>query len=154
MATRWNRPFRCAVVAVLPVLAGLGLVACGGGGDEGTDVDVALQEFSVTPAQDSTQAGSVTFHVTNTGPGEVHEFVVLKTDLAPDALPTDENGAAEEEGEGIEAVDEVEDLAVGDSRSLTVELDPGSYVFVCNIWDPQNGEAHYRLGMRAAFTVE
>jgi len=136
------------------VVVGLGLAACGGGGgNEKTTVDVALQEFSVTPAQDSAPAGSVTFAVTNAGPGEVHEFVVLKTDLAPDALPTDENGAAKEEAEGIEGVDEIEDLAVGDSRSLTVDLDPGSYVLVCNIWDPEQQQAHYRLGMRSAFTV-
>jgi len=155
MATRFRHWSRAGMAAAVSVAAGLVLVACGGGGgNEKTTVDVALQEFSVTPAQDSAPAGSITFDVTNTGPNEVHEFVVLKTDVAAEALPTDENGAAQEEAEGIEPVDEIEDIAVGDSTSLTVDLEPGSYVFVCNIWDPEQQEAHYRLGMRTAFTVD
>lgn len=117
-----------------------------------SEVNVTLQEFSVIPDVDTVAAGSVTFHVTNAGPKEVHEFVVIRTDLAPDALPTGEDGAAEEEGAGMQAVDEVEDLAVGDSTDLTVVLDPGSYVLICNI--VEGGEAHYALGMRMGLTAE
>lgn len=127
-------------------------VSCGGG--EATTVSVTLQEFSVIPAQDSAPAGSVTFEATNDGPNDVHEFVVIKTDLAPDALPTDETGAVDEEGEGIEVVDEIEDIAVGDTQSVTVDLEAGSYVLICNIYDADEQEAHYQEGMRTAFTVE
>jgi uncharacterized cupredoxin-like copper-binding protein len=129
---------------------GLALPACGGGG--GT-VAVTLQEFSVIPAQDSVSAGEVTFDVENTGPEDVHEFVVIKTDLAPDALPTDENGVVEEEGEGMEVIDEIEDIPVGETQSLTVDLDAGNYVLICNIWTEEEQEAHYSMGMRTAFTV-
>ena len=38
-------------------------------------------------------AGIVSFEVTNDGPNDVHEFVVVRTDLAPSELPTDETGA-------------------------------------------------------------
>jgi uncharacterized cupredoxin-like copper-binding protein len=116
------------------------------------EVSVTLREFSITPDVDTVAAGSVTFHVTNQGPKEVHEFVVIRTDLAPGALPTGDDGAADEEGTGMQPVDEVEDLAVGHSQDLTVNLDAGSYVLICNIVD--KGEAHYALGMRAALTVE
>jgi uncharacterized cupredoxin-like copper-binding protein len=79
---------------------------------------------------------------------------VIKTDLAPDALPTDENGAVEEEGEGMEVIDEIEDIPVGETQTLTVDLDAGNYVLICNIFDEEEQEAHYSMGMRTAFTVE
>jgi uncharacterized cupredoxin-like copper-binding protein len=139
------------LLAAALVLASLA-VSCGGG--EKTTVSVTVQEFSVIPAQDSAPAGSVTFDVENTGPNDTHEFVVIKTDLAPDALPTDENGAVLEEGEGMEVIDEIEDIAVGDTPSLTVDLEAGSYILICNIYDEEEQEAHYQEGMRTAFTVE
>jgi uncharacterized cupredoxin-like copper-binding protein len=137
------------VAAVL--LAGLALSGCAGGGG---NVGVRLQEFSVIPDKESVSAGEVTFEVENTGPEDVHEFVVIQTDLAPDALPTDENGVVEEEGEGMEVIDEIEDIPVGETQSITVDLDAGSYVLICNIWDEEEQEAHYSMGMRTAFTVE
>ena len=72
----------------------------GAGGGTATTVAVTLQEWSVLAAPASAPAGSVTFQVTNTGPEDVHEFVVLKTDLDPGALPVDANGAVTEEAQG------------------------------------------------------
>lgn len=57
-------------------------------------------------------------------------------------------------GQTSEPVDEVEDIAVGDTQSLTVDLEAGSYVLVCNICDAEEQEAHYQEGMRLAFAVE
>jgi uncharacterized cupredoxin-like copper-binding protein len=128
--------------------------ADGDDGGEATVVAVSLQEWAVVPAETSAPAGDVTFAVTNDGPDDIHEFVVLKTDLDPADLPVDENGVVSEEGEGIEVIDEIEDIPVGDSQDLTVSLDAGSYVLICNIWSPDEGEAHYMLGMRVAFTVD
>ncbi|HEX7195606.1 MAG TPA: hypothetical protein VF364_02095 [Candidatus Limnocylindria bacterium] len=122
-------------------------------GAGGSTVQVNLQEWSVLPASDSTTAGSVTFQVTNTGPEDVHEFVVLKTDLDPAALPTDETGAVTEEGAGIELLGEIEDIAVGATAELTVPLAAGKYVLLCNIYDETEREAHFKLGMRTGFTV-
>jgi uncharacterized cupredoxin-like copper-binding protein len=121
----------------------------GGGGT----VQVKLQEWSVLPAADSAPAGSVTFTVTNTGPEDVHEFVVLKTDLDPGALPTEETGAVAEEGAGMEAIGEIEDVAVGATQELTVTLAAGKYVLLCNIYDETEKESHYKMGMRTPFTV-
>jgi len=128
--------------------------ADGDDGGEATIVAVSLQEWAVVPAEDSAPAGDVTFEVTNDGPADVHEFVVLKTDLAPADLPVDENGVVSEEGEGIEVIDEIEDIPVGESQDLTVSLDAGNYVLLCNIWSEDEQEAHYKLGMRVAFTVD
>jgi uncharacterized cupredoxin-like copper-binding protein len=122
----------------------------------GSSVDVTVQEFAVLPAQDSAAAGDVTFNVTNEGPEDTHEFVVFKTDLAPDALPTASDGSVDEEGEGVELIDEIEDIAVGDTPTLTVSLDAGSYVLICNIVEDEGDETivHYQQGMRTGFTVE
>jgi uncharacterized cupredoxin-like copper-binding protein len=115
-------------------------------------VNVTLQEFSVIPDADSAPAGDVTFHVTNEGPEDAHEFVVIRTDLAPEELPTVEDGSVDEEGEGVTVVDEIEDIPVGESQDLQVSLDAGAYVLICNI--VEEDEAHYAMGMRTAFTVE
>ena len=128
-----------------------GTTAAAGGG---TEVDVTLQEFSVIPESDSVEAGETTFNVENVGPDDVHEFVILKTDLEPDALPTAADGSVDEEGAGIEVIDEIEDIPVGETQALTVDLEAGSYVLICNIYDETENEAHYAEGMRTAFTVD
>lgn len=143
---------RSLAVLVLAGVLAVGAGACGGGG--GGTVEVTLQEFAVLPAESSVEAGDVTFDVTNTGPADVHEFVVFKTDLAPDALPTDETGAVVETGEGIELIGEIEDVAVDENQSVTLDLTAGSYVLICNIYEEAEQESHYQVGMRTAFTVE
>ena len=116
-------------------------------------MEVKLQEWSVLPAQDSVAAGSVTFKVTNTGPNDFHEFVVLKTDLDAGALPTDATGAVSESGAGIKVEGEIEDIAVGAGSELPLTLAAGKYVLLCNIYDETEKEAHYKMGMQTAFTV-
>jgi hypothetical protein len=143
---------RVAVCLLVP--AALALPACGGD-DEGGEstVAVTLQEFAVVPDTASVDAGSITFEATNEGPDDPHEFVVIATDLDPQSLPTDENGAVDEEGDGIEVIGEIEEFPVGETQSVTFDLESGSYVLICNIWDEDEQEAHYQEGMRTAFTV-
>lgn len=119
-----------------------------------TTVNVTLQEFAVLPDVSSAPAGDITFSVTNDGPDDMHEFVVVQTDLAPDALPTAANGAVDEAGGGMTVVDEIEDIAVGATDDVTVTLAAGHYVLICNIYDEDEAEAHYQMGMYTAFTVE
>ena len=118
-----------------------------------TSVEVALQEWAVLPARASAPAGAVSFRVTNNGPDDEHELVVIKTELDAGALPTDANGAVDEAGGGMEVIGEIEDIAVGQTEELITQLVPGKYVLICNIYDESEKEAHYRLGMRVAFTV-
>jgi uncharacterized cupredoxin-like copper-binding protein len=162
----WCSHGRRAVVFVA-AFAVFALVAAACGDDDGGEtgatgeetgaagaVDVTVQEFAVIPGSATAPAGDVTFDVTNEGPDDVHEFVVFKTDLAPDALPTNEDGTVDEEGEGIELQGEIEDIEVGDTQSLTVDLAAGNYVLICNIYEEDEQESHYQEGMRVAFTVE
>jgi uncharacterized cupredoxin-like copper-binding protein len=118
------------------------------------DVAVTLQEWAVVPAPATATAGDVTFTITNSGPEDEHEFVVIRTDLDPGALPTDSTGAVDEAGAGIEVVDEVEEIAVDQSEELTVNLTAGNYVLICNIFDETENESHYQMGMRIAFDVQ
>jgi uncharacterized cupredoxin-like copper-binding protein len=135
----------------LPIALLLLLAACGGGGNK---VGATLSNFKIDLDKSSAKSGDVTFNIKNNGPS-VHEFVVFKTDLAPDALPTTtaDNGATivDEEGQGVEAIDEKEDIPVNSSTSLTLKnLAPGKYVLICNI---ETDGGHYKLGMHTGFTV-
>lgn len=157
------RPARPTVAAAVMLLTLAGCGAAGGsaadggaatsGAGDATTVDVAVQEFSVIPSVESAPAGQITFAVTNDGPEDVHEFVIIATDLGAGDLPTDEHGAVDEEGDGIEVVDEIEDLPVGETQELTVDLESGGYVLVCNIYDEDEDEAHYEMGMHTDFEV-
>ena len=116
-------------------------------------VTVTLESFSVAVDPASAAAGEITFDVTNTATDDVHEFVVVQTDLPITDLPTDANGVVEESGEGMEVIDEIEDIATGDTQTLTVDLEAGAYALICNIYDKSEHEAHYSEGMRGQFTV-
>jgi uncharacterized cupredoxin-like copper-binding protein len=122
-------------------------------GDGGSTVDVTLKEFSVAPSSAGTPAGEVTFDLTNEGPDDQHEFVVMKTDLDFTQLPQKADGSVDEDAEGIDVIDEVEAIDPGTTETLTVDLEAGSYALICNIYDKQENEAHYAEGMRAGFTV-
>jgi len=121
-----------------------------------TSVSVGLQEFAIVPSVASVPAGTVKFVAKNTGPDDVHEMVVLRTDLDPAALPVDKDGKADEEADGITSIGETGDVAVGETKDVSFDLAPGKYVLICNIvqTEPDGSiEAHYKVGMRTAFTV-
>ena len=139
-----------AIAVPAGIMLAFAAASCDGGG--GT-VDVTLQEFSIGTEPTSAEAGEMTFDATNDGPDDTHEFVVFRTDLSLTDLPTDENGAVVEDGEGVELMGEIEDIEVDETDSVTLDLDAGNYVFICNIWDEDEQEAHYQEGMRTSFTV-
>jgi uncharacterized cupredoxin-like copper-binding protein len=144
-----HRTLAAAVGALALVTTG-----CGNGGGGGGTIDVTLQEFAVIPEEPSVENGKVTFKVSNKGPDDVHEFVVFKTNLSPIDLPTNPDGSVNEEGEGIELIGEIEDIPIGETQSVTVGLESGSYVLICNIYTKSEKESHYQEGMRTSFTVE
>jgi uncharacterized cupredoxin-like copper-binding protein len=118
---------------------------CSSSGGEG-DVSATEADFTIALDPGTATAGEVTFDIENTA-GQTHEFVVFQTDLAPDALPTDDEGLVDESGEGLTLIDEAEDIAGGSSTTLAVSLDAGKYVVICNL------PGHYAQGMHAPLTV-
>ncbi len=121
----------------------------------GTIVEVLLDEFAVVPDKSTVSAGEITFRATNEGPDDEHELVIIRSDLAPDKLPTGDDGSVPEDE--VDFVDEVEGLAVGASDEITVDLAAGKYVLICNIVQTEPDgtiESHYQKGMRRALTVE
>jgi uncharacterized cupredoxin-like copper-binding protein len=103
---------------------------------------VTLSEFKVVPSPKSVSHGKVTFTVKNKG-DMVHELAVIKTSRAAAKLPVS-NGRASEKG----SVGEVENIAAGKSKKLTLKLAKGHYALICNL------RGHYAAGMRADFTVK
>ena len=100
-------------------------------------------EYAMTPEPAETSAGTVTFEVKNEGT-LVHEMVVIKTDKGAANLGMP-NGEADE----TDAVDEVADLPVGESKTLELDLKAvGKYALVCNL------PGHYAADMYAEFTVK
>jgi uncharacterized cupredoxin-like copper-binding protein len=148
MRTIWT-----AAAGLMPLL----LAACGAGAPTpspaAATVNVTLQEWAVGTSATAARTGTITFAVTNQGPEDVHEFVVIKTDLSLIDLPTDTEGAVDEAADAMVVKGEIEDIAVGASEELTLTLEPGAYVLICNIYDAAEDEAHYQMGMRNSFTV-
>ena len=141
------------LLALPMVLALIGAACTSGGTPTPPTVNVTVQEWAVLPAATSAAAGRITFTVKNVGPDDVHEFVVIKTDLDAYALPTDGTGAAEEGASGTEVMGEIEDIAVGSTENLTLELAAGHYAIICNVYTAAENESHYKLGMATNFTV-
>ena len=141
-------------LAFLTCCGALAFVACSDPNDIST-VNVTLREFSVSVDQRTVPQGQVTFHVTNGGTVP-HEFLVIKTDLAAERLPTLSDGSFDEEGAGVDVLNELEDIDPGQSRDLTIDLDDAHYVLICNMVhrDGTRVSAHYSLGMRTSFEVD
>jgi len=139
------RPRKLITVCVLFLLTVPFLASCGP-----AKVDAALTSYKITLSEDNVPAGDVQFHIHNDATDLTHEFVIFKTDLAPDSLPLNDEGIVDEEGEGITFIDEQEDIEPGDALDWTVNLDAGNYVIVCNI---DSDQMHYMHGMYVAFTV-
>ena len=143
MAGRFRRGL--ALIAIGSLLA-----SCSSGPTAGP-ISATVKEWSITLSSTNIKAGSVTFNLKNDGDKD-HEFVIVKTDLAADKLPTKDTGEVDEEGTGFTAVDEAEDILSGSSdRTLTVNLPAGRYVVFCNVYADEL--SHYQKGMHLAFTV-
>lgn len=91
-------------------------------------------------------AGKVKFIVNNDSKTLVHEFVVVRSKLAPGKLPYDNSNDRVAE-EKLDGVGEVDDLKPGNSGSNVLTLTPGHYDVFCN--EP----GHYKAGMYSQFTV-
>jgi Sulfocyanin (SoxE) domain len=109
----------------------------------GTPVNVLLEDFRVQADAAVVPAGTVSLRIRNQGPTS-HEFIVVRTDRAPDKLPLQRDGlTVNEEAPGIDLLDEAEGLDIDDRQTLVLDLTAGNYVMYCNL------EGHYLGGMHA-----
>jgi uncharacterized cupredoxin-like copper-binding protein len=125
----------CAVIA----LAAVGISSAG---TTATQLKFGLTEWAVSATPKSVGHGPVTFVVTNKGQFE-HEFVVVKTNKDAAKL-LNQNGKANLAGRRAE----IEDIAPGKTKKLTLTLPAGHYVLLCNL------DSHYKKGLRRNFTVK
>jgi uncharacterized cupredoxin-like copper-binding protein len=140
------------------IIAATGLlVGCSGTAataDPNAPIQATVKEWEIGLSSTTHSAGTITFNITNGGDKQ-HEFVLRKTDVKADSLPLNADGEVSEDAPELsEAGDpsEVADINPGTSdSSLTVTLQPGHYVFFCNL---HVGELlHYQKGMHIDFTV-
>jgi uncharacterized cupredoxin-like copper-binding protein len=100
----------------------------------------------VTLSTDHVKPGKVLFKVKNISTDEDHELLLVKTDLAPDAMPMDKDGVRIEEDK-LEGLKELGDVHPGKSRNTTLTLKAGKYLLFCN------EAGHFKAGMYTTFTV-
>jgi uncharacterized cupredoxin-like copper-binding protein len=91
---------------------------------DNTTIHVLVKDFSFSLEQSQTKAGRITFVVQNNGSMH-HDFAVR--------------------GDGVKRKSPM--IEPGESTTLTVDLEPGTYTYVCTI------PGHDQLGMSGAFTV-
>ena len=125
-------PRRCALALVL---AAATLAGCGDDQPEGRSVTldpaeplrVSAGEYSFDPGTVTVRGSPPRLEVTLRNSGSLaHDFVVLDGEQELGGTPT---------------------IPSGDRRTASVELEPGSYRFVCTVGD------HRELGMEGELTI-
>jgi uncharacterized cupredoxin-like copper-binding protein len=137
----WTLSSWAAPVLICAVLA----VGCSGDQPDGTGVSAELSEWAITVAAAPVPVGTVVFRVKNNG-GLEHEFVVVRTSMPANALPVD-SGVVDMTAIDGSVTAELEKLLPGTTTELELDMEPGTYVLLCNL------TGHYEAGMRAAFDV-
>ena len=146
-------------VALLATVASAGTTVSVELWDKGADMTMPTGLIYAAPGLDlskatmgmklsgpSAPAGDVTFEVTNTSKDTIHEMIVMYLADPTQPLPyiagdqrVDEDKAGDK--------GEVSELDPGASGSLTVALQPGKYLLICNV------AGHYAAGMWSEFEV-
>lgn len=109
-------------------------------------LDLSKATMGVRASRSSAPAGAVSFEVTNTSKDTVHEMVVIHLKDPAQPLPYVGSDAKADESKA-DARGEVPELKPGKSGKLTVTLEPGKYLLICN--QPK----HFAAGMWALFEV-
>ncbi len=142
------------LLLVLPAALVIGAFAACGDTGEGGEVEITLQDgqtpWTMVADVESLPKGPIEITIENDGSQE-HEVLIIKTDIAPDELPTNDDGSINEDAPDLDVQHRIEDIGDGDRTGRTYEMDPGKYVFACNI--VKDGTAHYKQGLWTAFTI-
>ena len=136
-----------ALSALLAVGAWVTLSSGSAFAQASTRMTVTLLEYQILLERMDVPAGEVVFDVVNTGE-EVHEFVVVKSDLDIAALPPSPNVKDEVDetaiGQFIDGLENVQPAAGAEKR---MTLSPGRYILLCNL------TGHYKGGMVGTLQV-
>ncbi|WP_028208231.1 plastocyanin/azurin family copper-binding protein [Paraburkholderia nodosa] len=108
-------------------------------------VNATLLSNSIQLGTHNVKTGRITLEVRNAADNNMeHELVVLKTDLADDALPVSKGEVLERR---LNKIGEVEGIAPGKSKRVSFRLAPGHYALICN------KPGHYAAGMHTELVV-
>jgi uncharacterized cupredoxin-like copper-binding protein len=123
-------------VAIVPVRAEDATPAATPRQGDPIEVNVSLDEFSVTPTSTALVAR------------QPYHFVVTNTGTATHELVIEPAGAVDKPLRSGTGASEVENIAPGDTKALdSTFADAGSYQLACHV------SGHYEAGMRALFEV-
>jgi len=111
------------------------------------DVSVRMRSYAIDVSPVDIASGRVRFHISNDAPDLLHEFLLVRTELQADELPVEEEGHVDEDSPSLELIVSAEDIEPGETRHVLVTLNPGQYVYFCNMG------GHHMLGMRGQFVV-
>ena len=141
-----------AFVAIAGLLASCSAPAASSAGSG--PITVTMKEWQIGFSSTTHSAGAIIFNITNNGDKE-HEFVARKTDLKADALPLNADGEVSEEATELTEVGDPSELAEikpgSTDGTLTLTLQPGHYVFFCNLQVEEL--LHYQKGMHIDLTI-
>ena len=101
--------FFLVLSATLATLLMIGCSDTGGGGK----LNVTLDEWSITLDKTSLPEGPIEFTIKNDGEKQ-HEFIILRTDIAPGELPTNDDGSANLDAPDLDELQTVEELDDGE----------------------------------------
>lgn len=109
--------------------------------------DMTKAVMSVIAVPNVVHAGEVTFKATNKSTDFTHEMILVKVADPHKQLPyVTADTKVNEDAAGH--LGEVSELDPGKSGSLTMKLDPGTYMLFCNV------PGHYMAGMWTTITVK
>jgi uncharacterized cupredoxin-like copper-binding protein len=100
-------------------------------------------DYGFSAPEIDARAGKLTLTLDNAGAIE-HEFVLLKSSAGPASLKVGASGRVSEST----SVGEVSETKAGASAATTFALEPGRYIYVCNL------PGHYANGMRGRLVVK
>lgn len=119
-----------------------------GGAPAASPIAVQLAEWSVV-APTNIAAGTVEFGVENLGVFS-HEFAIARGD-SYETLPQLDNGAVDEQSLGDDFLGKADVIDLGQTTTVSFELEPGTYVLFCNI--SVGPESHAGEGQVLSVTV-
>lgn len=93
-------------------------------------IAIELLEWSIESPTEL-PAGPLTFDVTNGGQFP-HHFAIFRGD-SYETLPQNADGSVDEDALGADVIGRTDNLEGGEATTIEFDLEPGNYVFICNI---------------------